>query len=576
MDTRSYESEEWRHVSRPGAMLRRSNASRPRMGWIGLCLVSLLTAPVLTVACSAGFWVPGEASTGAAAAPVQRAEKKKRVFVSTNGRPNAKGTKQDPLDLATALGDPGRIAPGSTVFLRGGTYSGTFTSKLHGEPGKPITVRPFKNEHVVIDAWNPAATTNKRQAGLVITGAWVIFTDLEVTSSDPRRVAPNRGSTVRTIPGWRDDGVEFRASNSKLINLVIHDTGQGIGFWDQAIDSEVYGCILYNNGWDGPDRGHGHGLYIQNEAGTKLVQDVISFNNFATGMKAYGQESAAVGVHFDGVISFNNGAGYFKDRSIRNEGILIGTTKFPPRDIKVLNSFLYTPAGTIGGGMRLGYLAENENVEVRGNHFASGGQNLWLVNWRAATVRDNFFYTTDAQGSNVVTTNVKFPDKVSAEVYDYDNNDYFDNSPAAKKGTPRSFSIEGVASSQGAVRLTFDEWRQARGWDANSRFTAGRPTGVEVFVRPNKYEAGRAHIVVFNWDLAPSVDVDVSDILPVGADFEIRSAEDYYGDAVVSGVSSGRPIRVPLDTLSVALPFGYDFKPPSTRPEFAVFVLVRR
>jgi hypothetical protein len=536
---------------------------------VGLIAVVLLTAPVLTV--SSGT----ESTVGGAARPSSAAPKKPKVFVATTGTANGKGTKKDPLDLATALGPNSRVVPGTTVFLRGGTYRGTFRSTLRGEPGKPIVVRPFKDEHVVIDAWNPAATTNTRQAGLVIMGAWVIFRDLEITSTDPRRVAPNSGSNVRTVPGWRDDGVEFRASNSKLINLVIHDTGQGVGFWEQAVDSEVYGCVLYNNGWDAADRGHGHGLYIQNETGTKLVEDVISFNNFATGMKAYGQDGAAVGIHFSGVISFNNGASYFKESPTRNEGILVGTTRFPPRDIKVRDSFLYAPAGSIGGGLRLGYTADNEDVEVRGNHFASGGQNLWIANWRSVTVRDNFFFTTDARSSNVVTTNVTFAEKTPPEVYDYDHNRYFDGSPA-KQGMPRSFGIEGVANSQGAGRLNFDEWRAARGWDASSQYTVGRPTGVDVFVRPNKYDTGRAHVVILNWDLARTVEVDLRDLLPVGAEFELRSAEDYYGQPVASGVYSGHPIRVPLDALTVAMPYAYDFRPPSSGPEFVVLVLVRR
>ncbi len=36
----------------------------------------------------------------------------------------------------------------------------------------------------------------------------------------------------------------------------------------------------------------------------------------------------------------------------------------------------------------------------------------------------------------------------------------------------------------------------------NTYYGSTRPTGVKVFVRPNAYEAGRANIVVYNWDLA--------------------------------------------------------------------------
>lgn len=42
-----------------------------------------------------------------------------------------------------------------------------------------------------------------------------------------------------------------------------------------AIDSEVPGCLICDNGWIGPDRDHGPGIYDQNQTGTKLVTDNI-------------------------------------------------------------------------------------------------------------------------------------------------------------------------------------------------------------------------------------------------------------------------------------------------------------
>jgi hypothetical protein len=64
--------------------------------------------------------------------------------------------------------------------------------------------------------------------------------------------------------------------------------------------------------------------------------------------------------------------------------------------------------------------------------------------------------------------------------------------------------------------------------------------------------------------------------LPAGAAhrgdrYEIRNAQDYFGE-VVRGTYSGGAIRLFLLDKSVAKPIGCD-APPSTLPEFGVFVL---
>ena len=52
-----------------------------------------------------------------------------------------------------------------------------------------------------------------------------------------------------------------------------------------------------------------------------------------------------------------------------------------------------------------------------------------------------------------------------------------------------------------------------------------RPTGAQVFVRPNQYQEGRANLTIFNWDEAASVGADVSEVLSDG---------DEFGDVMLS------------------------------------------
>ena len=107
----------------------------------------------------------------------------------------------------------------------------------------------------------------------------------------------------------------------------------------------------------------------------------------------------------------------------------------------------------------------------------------------------------------------------------------------------------------------------------SNTYYSSRPTGVKVFVRPNAYEAGRANITIYNWDLNSTVSVDVSAILSSGQGYEVRNAADFFGAAVLTGTYDGNPLVLPMTGLSVATPVGV-LAPPPTGPDFNVFILL--
>jgi hypothetical protein len=110
----------------------------------------------------------------------------------------------------------------------------------------------------------------------------------------------------------------------------------------------------------------------------------------------------------------------------------------------------------------------------------------------------------------------------------------------------------------------------------NNTYSSTRPSGVQVMVRPNQYEKGRANITIFNWNLQSSVPVDLSAAgLPSGAAFEIRDAQDFFGAPVVSGTYTGSPVSIPMTGLRVVPPVGrIPIVPTHTAPEFGAFILV--
>jgi hypothetical protein len=95
-----------------------------------------------------------------------------------------------------------------------------------------------------------------------------------------------------------------------------------------------------------------------------------------------------------------------------------------------------------------------------------------------------------------------------------------------------------------------------------------------VVVRANRYERGRANIIIYNWNHASLVAVDLTGIVARGATYEVRDAQNYFGAPVRKGTYQGSMVELPMTGLSAAQPNGSVSRPHiHTAPEFAVFVV---
>lgn len=317
------------------------------------------------------------------------------LFVSTNGSALGAGTQADPLDLATALSTNSPAQDGDTIWLQGGVYQGAFTSELRGREGSEITVRPMPGERVTIDSNGASSGTD----GLRINGSWAIYRDLEVMSSDGGRVASESGSNPPDIT--LKGGVNVFGGHVKVINFVVHDSSGGISFWRPAVDSELYGNIIYNNGWTAPDRGHGHAIYTQNQTGTKLIENNIIFFGFGTGVHAYTEGGSIQGFDIVDNIWFQTGASDPR-MSQRKDNCLVGG--FQP----VARLLLKNNQGwSKGRGTRVGYGGSVNNIDVTfvDNYLAEG---LWFAgNWDSITMQNNVVY-----GDLINVNSASFPDNI--------------------------------------------------------------------------------------------------------------------------------------------------------------------
>jgi Bacterial Ig domain len=434
-------------------------------------------------------------------------------YVAPRVSPGGNGSISSPWDLQTALNQPSAVHPGDTIWLRAGIHRlanrpTKFVSQLAGAPDQPITVRQYPGEHATVDG-------NIMQA----SGGWVNFWGFEIMDSQqfgstnfPTRVTTEVGPFPTTWYATYDgktidftvSGFDVRAPNCKLINLIVHDNiGGGFGINVEAGNTEVYGCLSYFNGWQGPDRAHGHGLYGQNvDPAQKKVLDCLIFNNYALGMQATGAGPTPIADNFwiEGNAFFLNGA-----LSLNHQAnLLVGPFQGIAKNPVIRTNFIYDKDGT--------------------------GADFDIGNSAGALVQGNYFQTSATFATNI------------------------------------NLTMEGNSFLAGVIGIDPCTY-------PNNNYLLNTPTTNMVTVRPNSYEPGRAHIIIYNWENLNSVAVNVAGILSVGAAFELRNAQDFYGPPVLAGTYQGVPLNIPLIGLSVAQPVGVA-GPISSAPAFAAFVLL--
>ncbi|MBC7853278.1 MAG: right-handed parallel beta-helix repeat-containing protein [Pirellulaceae bacterium] len=466
---------------------------------------------------------------------------------SSTGTAQGNGSREQPWDLATALLAKDRVQPGDTLWLHEGTYVGGFTSYLAGTTVQPIVVRGEAHKRVIIDARPRDARDN---ALFAIEGNDVIFRDFEMTCTDPVRETKIAGSWPEDI---RRGNFHVKGSRISLVNLVVHDLASGFGFWAEGEEGEISGCLIYNNGWQGPDRAHGHAIYAQNAKGTKKLKDNIIFHQFGYGIHVYGSEKASLkGFEIDGNICFENGA--LSKNGDRSQGIMVGGAS-PAERIAIRDNVVF------GGGIRLGYPwgTTSEDVVCTGNYC----EGLVIRDFRKAIVSRN---TIVAHSSAVI---LEGEAKLLLSGHQWSENDFY-----ITDGRWGDFAIVENGKSRG---LTFEQWRQETDLAGKSTFTKGAPTKLRVVVRPNSHEPGRANIAVLNPAGLEEVELDLTSILKPGQQFRIVSAKDFYGPVLITGTYDGQPIRLPMKPVTPPPPVGLpNAKLPVTEPKFAAFVVLPR
>lgn len=498
--------------------------------------------------------------------PAQSASSTNYKFVSTNGSPKGNGTIDKPWDLYTALTSK-NVQPGDILYIRGGTYDtasiggNSFVCTLKGKSKNPITIMPYNNEKVIFDG----KYNSDGNPTLNVTGEWVILRDFRFTNSNKERVSyKSDTSDLQT-----NSGVDFSAPNSKLINCFIYDNvGVGCGFWNPAVNSELYGCLIFNNGYldSYRNRGTGHNIYTQNLEGTKLIHDNFIFNSVSYGLHAYftgdskdPKRNYQSGFDIQRNISFNNGVlcSAFKSN------YLVGGMQ-PYNNVYLKDNYAYMWTDSAGRNYQMGYSGINIDCTLENNYSFRSGSSFEFINFKEI----NFINNTIVNKGKSAAVSCTVPAESGYDKYTFKNNRYYGtNSTYFRHTDHRGYSDTG----------NFNEWKNFTKNENNSTFTTGLPNKNLVSVMPNKYEKGRANIVIFNYLENDYQKIDVSGVLEKGSEYYIYDVQNIFGDPILSGTYDGSLLNVPMNLTKCQQPnVKDDIGLKHTSKEFGTFLLLSR
>lgn len=434
-------------------------------------------------------------------------------FVAPDADGSGDGSFERPWTLQQALGQPPALQPGGLVWLRGGTYTNTwktdpslgrisYSCGTQGRADAPIVFRNHGEERATIDG------ADNQVVLFVQNCRFTWFWGLEVMSSAPVR-GPSRAYIYGTAP------------DVKFINMFLHDMADGIDLWTAATDVELYGSLIYHNGWDEPNGGHGHGIYTQNKTGVKRIQDNIFFSQYGYNVKVWSTNQFIDHYLIEGNILFNGGSlSEFASRKF-NFFVVGNNPAAPARDLVVRRNYTYAgistttpPCNAFGQNYGVTDLILEDNYLL--GQFRVGGPYL------NCSIRRNHILGGTA---------LPFITGTGFAMADYPDNTYSQDLPG---------------------------------------------TGAEVFILPNAYEAGRANIAVYNWGGADSVEIEAERLgLSAGDRYQLIHAMDPFRD-IQSGTYDGAgTIAVPMTGHSFAQAIGSTKAPVSQFPHFGAFVFRR-
>ena len=523
-------------------------------------------------------WFGGD-GTGASAIPYNSAYTAGNYFISlTATNAGATGTISDPWPYLAFFADQGRLPCGSTLWLRGGTYT---SDRLIYKPSGALfelsndclsttatTYRAYGMESVVFDAnydCNTQAAVGEQL--MLVSGDYSIleggYLQWRFTNSNTAcKVLTQCGSNPTKGPMR---SVKANGDYVKLRNLVIHDNGEGVTDNGANNDgTEQTGLLVFNNGWNAPDREHGHGNYAHNDAWAtvqKVMRNGIYVRNYEYQTKLYSQTGASVGNFALSNIFFIGGFSTSSPGAGNGLGFLIQGLN--PSNVAMTNMHVVDAATTLNAD---NYQSDGLSLT---NSYLDGGWNIHRT--CAATVTGNVFSRSAGSNGSAQFSSQYFNtpacDTITEAFTPLNNNSYY----AARTGGNDFYT--GVTGGP-YTNYGFAGW-QGLGVDTSSTFntTTFPAVGTSASGSATNYSGAVVNptipnsgiVWVWNWKGLTSTTVDVSSILRVGDQYEISDSQCALCGTVSTGTYAGGSLTFDLTLTSITAPSGsYGADPGST------------
>lgn len=432
-------------------------------------------------------------------------------------------------DLKTALIND-KLRSGHVIYLRAGTHL------LRGDTNmiaRNVTIRPYTGEAAIIEL---------DAVSLSLNGAGLALHDVTIRSSVEQRTSEQTGSAPTDIVVGAVDVLQsITLTNVRMTGI------SNVGWWAGSTGTWK-GVLVQDSGWDAPDRGHGHALYMHNNAsyGSKTLEACILVNGFGFNLHVYGSAAAKLeDIHMADCIVMNDNA------------LIGGESGSSITNVTVDTCVLYTP-------LQMGYVTSTNGTASLTDSILR--QLVIEQTWTSLTVDG----CTVLGGSSACVQMVAAADYSGLHV---DNNVYISSAASP-------FNLV-----NGGGGLTFTQWKTATGLDATSRHyttvadavTAGDLVVPIVRVFAVNEGNHKANVAIWNPNEDATVSVDLSAIALANGSYELRQVRDYTGD-VRAVTYTGAAVSVSMSG-TTAYPPGYptpyhpEAVPANALPVFGAFEL---